>query len=321
MFKRRIFTNEDKMYIVEEYNKGKTIGNLSKELKCRTSSISNILKEFNVERHSIKNKGKVLTLEEEKNVCELYLTKKYTQKILAEKFSCSTYVIHNALIRNNIDIEKNKPQHISDTKLKEDYFEKIDTEYKAYFLGLLFADGNVFKKQITLELNFKDIEILQKLKEELNCSNKISYRKRTNTEMSSIRIISEKMCEDLSKYNIVPNKTYVSKHLPKVPEEYKKDFLRGLIDGDGWITFSKNGQPHVGFVNYNYNICKEFQEQCNSLITAKNKSKITTKGKNTHHYVCQFQSKEQTKQLMTVLYKDSKICLTRKYLLAERVWS
>lgn len=50
-------------------------------------------------------------------------------------------------------------------KLNENYFDKIDIEEKAYFLGLLYADGYIFtlrsNKYVRLQLQKIDKHILE----------------------------------------------------------------------------------------------------------------------------------------------------------------
>lgn len=72
--------------------------------------------------------------------------------------------MRNILKEREIDIwPKNK---LSSPNLKEDYFDLIDTEEKAYFLGLLMTDGNVFEqkkrsKMISLTLKKEDAYMVQ----------------------------------------------------------------------------------------------------------------------------------------------------------------
>ena len=52
-------------------------------------------------------------------------------------------------------------------------------------------------------------------------------------------------------YDIVPNKTYLTSHIPykKIPQEYWPAFALGLLDGDGSIFVSKNCSTDVS-INY-----------------------------------------------------------------------
>lgn len=61
-------------------------------------------------------------------------------------------------------------------KYKTDYFNVIDTEKKAYFLGFIYADGCIYKRQkgnsleisLNISIQSKDKEILEELEKELN---------------------------------------------------------------------------------------------------------------------------------------------------------
>jgi len=90
---------------------------------------------------------------------------------------------------NNISINYERRNH--KYVYNEDFFQKIDTEEKAYILGLLFADGSVHNKRNVVKLQLQDVdkEILEKIssclivgKKELlftNNSNK-SYTRKQN---------------------------------------------------------------------------------------------------------------------------------------------
>ncbi len=60
--------------------------------------------------------------------------------------------------------------------LNENYFENIDTEQKAYFLGFIFADGNIqlrqgntnkYRLRIGLRNKYSEIALLNTFKNEL----------------------------------------------------------------------------------------------------------------------------------------------------------
>ena len=309
MPKKRIWTPEEIAQIISWYTEdGFSISYISKTLlHCRESSISQILKENNIEIRK-KNNGRVININLEKEIISLYIEKRYTQKQLAEKYHCSTFVIHNILVRNNIPI---MTQPKINREQKDNYFDVIDSEHKAYWLGFIFADGNVYKNQLSLEIQEKDIDLLKQFKQDLNLNSKISIRHRENTNMCCIRMTSPHLCETLVKYGIVPNKTEITKHLPKIDLQWLPHFLRGLIDGDGWITQDKQGYFHIGFVSNYQSTCEDFKKYCNMVTNNLCNAKITYKDKKTPCF--QVQNKEAVKRLATVLYKDNTICLSRKY--------
>lgn len=315
-YKTRIFSEEDKLNIIDMYKKGVTKSQIRKIYKCRSSCIADILKD--VHSDNVATKKPMFSKNIEEEICEMYLTGKYNKKFIAEKYGCCVQTIVKVLKNNNVEIENHKIYHFKDTELKEDYFSKIDSEEKAYFLGFIFADGCVYtgknndKNCLTLEINIRDIEILYKFKQALNSNNAIRYKKKSRSEMCVIGIYSKQIIQDLSKYGIVQNKTKVTKHIPIIPEPYKRHFLRGIFDGDGSFTVDKNGYYHVGYVANYESMALDFREECNSLIQNKGYNKILLKGKTGTGYVCTFTGTERVKQLMTALYKDSDIYLTRK---------
>lgn len=75
-----------------------------------------------------------IPIEIEKIICNDYLTNSYSSRELSKKYNLSRSTILRVLKRNNVKI-KNK--RLVNTDLKTDYFENIDTEQKAYFLGFI----------------------------------------------------------------------------------------------------------------------------------------------------------------------------------------
>ena len=312
MPQKREWTNEEIEQIIKWYTKDKfSINYIATQLlKCRPSFISTILKENNI---TIRKKGnkRITNIDEEKTIIDLYVNQKYSQSQIAEKFSCSTFVIHNVLKNNNIEIV-NQPK--LNKNQNNNYFDKIDTEHKAYWLGFLFADGCIFNNQLSIEIHEKDKELLEKFKEDLNLNSKISIRHRKNTVICCIRMSSKHLCDTLSNYGIVQNKTKNTRHLPDVPTNLIPHFLRGLIDGDGWISIDKAGYYHIGFVNNYQSTCEDFRRYCNIVTNNLCGAKITYKDGTP---CFQVQGKEATKQLATALYQGNTICLSRKYRLVE----
>lgn len=253
-------------------------------------------------------------------ICFKYDKEGGTLTFLAQTYHCRAEAIRNVLLSNNIKIRRRGQK--TNRAIKENYFETIDTEKKAYFLGLFFADGNISLDKrrsplIRISLKLSDKNVLEEFRNELEVNSKLLYDKRNKKESAILSFRSEKMANDLSKYGIVPNKTYITKHLPIVPQKLLKHFLRGLIDGDGSIYQSKKGQWFIDLCSYHESICADFQNLCLSFLNDKNKTKIVNYGTACH---IRFGKKSQVKQLATVLYKDSNIYLTRKYEKVQQIF-
>ena len=77
----------------------------------------------------------------------------------------------------------------------ESFFSNINTEEKAYWLGFLAADGNIYNHKISLGLKEEDESHLQKFKLALGVSYPITKKK--NKPFYTIQISSKKMASDL----------------------------------------------------------------------------------------------------------------------------
>jgi len=118
-----------------------------------------------------------------------------------------------------------------------DYFNKIDTQEKAYWYGFIWADGNVSNTHLNISVHEKDIEVLEKFKKSINSEApiKIVKDKRMSGNMVKITISSYKIVNDLYKINIKERKTYLD-NLPVLSDDLFWAFLAGFFDGDGCFS-------------------------------------------------------------------------------------
>lgn len=132
----------------------------------------------------------------------------------------------------------------------ENYFDKIDDQNKAYFLGFLYADGYNDEKhrRITIAIAEKDIEILEKFKILINYSGTIKKLTNIKTNLVNVNV------QDQVKLEL--NSSHISKRLKElgcfrnkslklsfpnfITDELIPHFIRGYFDGDGCISFSEN---------------------------------------------------------------------------------
>jgi hypothetical protein len=136
----------------------------------------------------------------------------------------------------------------------ETVFDKIDTEEKAYWLGFIFADGNISdayklkektKKSIyRIEVSLKsdDINHLEKLKEFLKWQGTVKINKTNFSRCDRCRLYfnNKHIWETLNSYGCTPRKSLTLK-FPNLTifndKNLIKDFIRGYIDGDGSISY------------------------------------------------------------------------------------
>lgn len=153
------------------------------------------------------------------------------------------------------------------------FFDKIDGEEKAYWLGFLYADGYVCQcernSEVGIELSARDVEHLRKFNKSLNGNISPSFKNRKEGKIHStdgivsFRIYNKKMVEDLIKWGCTKNKTFSIKMPPIKDVELIWHFIRGYFDGDGSIYIDKTRD----FIGFNFSSgSKEMLEQLRTFL-------------------------------------------------------
>lgn len=169
---------------------------------------------------------------------------------LSKYYNTTTYKIKQTLINNNIHI-RNRSEQTRLTNIKrrqwsvlDNYFSNIDSFSKAWLVGFLAADGTIRKNtnEIKIGLSVVDKEILEKIKKELNLTKPVLYYE-TNNGFQCVQLTwsSFRHKQDLKKYGVVNNKTYLPMYLPIWDKEYILAFILGYYDGDGSFSISPQG--------------------------------------------------------------------------------
>lgn len=135
--------------------------------------------------------------------------------------------------------------------LFENFFDSIDTEEKAYFLGLLYADGynNTVKKDVCISLKEEDVELLNKMTNIIQPTKPLFYldmspvnRGMKNTKNQyRITISNKHISEKLVELGCGKAKTSILKFPTneQVPQYLIHHFVRGYFDGDGSVSNGK----------------------------------------------------------------------------------
>lgn len=192
------------------------------------------------------------------------------------------------------------------SQINDFMFSDIDIlkEEHAYFLGLIASDGHVRKKQITIKLNLKDIDILQKINKRLNINVDIKIVKE---EFCELLISSKQICKDLCFILGIDykNKSHKKSHYVKFPqglsEENYRHFIRGFFDGDGHIMkkLDNHGIPECGFTTNSQDMRMGIYKKAN-IRGCVGDSRVKYSGR-------------KMVAFLDYIYQDSTIHLDRKY--------
>ena len=210
------------------------------------------------------------------------------------------------------------------------FFDKIDSEEKAYWLGFILGDGFISKNRFRLgiNLNIKDANHLQKFADLFNKTLRFKKEKSPASdyicEECVFEICNIYLVTKLKVLGIKPNKTYnfSERTFKKVPDNLFNHFIRGFLDADGCIHIEKNNALHLGFAGNNDLIQKIIDEICLrvglSLITCRNTRRRPSKKANSFGTYYNFSGKSQVLKILSWVYSDSTIYLNRKKEIFEK---
>lgn len=180
---------------------------------------------------------KVITKELKQEIINYYMSQPMTLKQVEDKYDLS----HPTISKILKDVPKYAKAKLNNPNMNESFFHELNKD-SAYYLGLIIADGNVFKDttgrqaSISITLNEEDEYLLFKFKEILKANTTVSHDGRG---VSQFAIRSNIMAQDLEQYGVIPKKSYFT-YLPKIPDILMSHLIRGIFDGDGSIQAKIN---------------------------------------------------------------------------------
>lgn len=227
---------------------------------------------------------------------------------LAMMYGTSDVTLRKYMIKYGVNLKG----HMCGINSQNSYFKNIDTKDKAYFLGLIAADGAIVRNKtngatLSIELIQTDTYILDIFNKygKFNASFLIDTRHEKPTRR--ILINSCKIADDLSKYGLVQNKSALdSIFIPNLSDDLKWHFIRGYFDGDGIA----NDHGYIGFCGSKtiiHQIHDYIIEQLNITNT------VITYNTSNHIYYIQWGKLKDTEKIYNSLYKDcDNLYLARK---------
>lgn len=263
----------------------------------------------------VKSRHPKLSPEREKWICDLY--KEYQNKrkvceianVASETISelCKKYGLYEY---SNSEVNRKY-------SVNSHYFDEINTPNKAYCLGLLFSDGTITSLQkhiVRLSLQESDKSILEKILIDMESNHSLYFidcnSKNTNHKNQYYFSINDKaLCAGLYKHGMHANKSLTVEYPIDMPSKFDKDFIRGMLDGDGHISKCGHDVNIVGtdmilqkikqIVDDNLNI------NCYVGNTGHHNNDITK--------VFKVYGRKQANIFLSWLYDDAELFIERKY--------
>lgn len=243
-------------------------------------------------------------------------------KILYEQHNLSTWKIgkffgyKNVCVINNLKkmgvVLRNRSDANKTIAVNRSYFQQIDTHTKAYLLGLIYADGNVYKDSFTLALQSPDKPLLEKIATEIGYGGSLSFRKRQKInyqDVWALRVHDREFCDTLKKLGVVERKTSKVSFPYFLNPQFYWSFLHGLLDGDGCVSLCDNLTRFSGSITGSPIIIPQIAQFVKSAIGI---HMYTQKRKNSNGWVCVVSSISAL-EVLSHIFKDSKnFCLKRK---------
>lgn len=294
------------------------------------------LKKNNIVQYSILEKQ-----EKEKKIVEC--AKYYSENIgisiqkCVEKFGLKRHHLSNYLKNNNIKKHDkvlamiNDKQYIISQKgshgrkkynLDDTFFDVIDTEEKAYWLGFFLADASVSNNNnaISIGLSIRDYDHLHRLKKSLNMTYPIrEFISSNGYDSCIISFRSKNIKEKLISYNVISNKKKYGKHpFLSLNNNLIKHYIRGFFDGDGCV--SEMVRKENGNKRYTIEIasCKEMLIFIKDFL-ANNNIELSDIRECMSIYGIRTSNNLEIIKFFNLIYKDANIYLPRKYERLENI--
>lgn len=224
--------------------------------------------------------------EEISHIRDLYENQKRSINEIAKMYGCTPKTLSLNMRRLGIETHSSGDDRRCNAMYHIDshYFDCIDTEDKAYILGLITSDGHISKNNLLMfSFQNRDAAILDAVRMHMKSNHPLKTRH--NNTSKTLYMASSVLCRRLREMGLNNNKSYwfdFEKLLTYVPDHLLHHFVRGLFDGDGSVriyqfAYQKKHTYHFGltgikpvcdFFNKFFDLHTKMTDEGNGIWTA-----------------------------------------------------
>lgn len=249
-----------------------------------------------------------------KNIIEDYLSN-LSLRQLELKYNVTRATISKYLEEKQI--KQSKGNHYRKYFHMENFFEDIDNEKKAYWLGFMFADGYIINNEnrygqdaFGITLAEDSLDTLEKFKKDIEASNPINWdNSKKGQRQCKMNLTSQKTVNDLIDKGCFKQKSLILEPPKKVPENLIPHFIRGFFDGDGSIIKYERTETSTIFqinITSTYEMVKWIKDYIGM-------GQIIPERRREQTWYFTLGGNQQVIKFYHLLYKNATVWMDRKY--------
>lgn len=291
--------------IVELYNGGKTINYVAKTLNISFDAVERNLQ---INGITVEKKNRIPSKKVVEMIIELYINKMMSCDKIAKVLNIkSATTVRYHLNKNNIKLRTLSNSNKKYT-INEFFFDEIDTQEKAYVLGLFYADGCNTGKRLEIGLNKCDVDILNKINKVMNSNRPILFRMKNKMDefkdRAHLSFPNVYLCHKASSWGCTPRKSFTIRVPFNIRKDLYRHFIRGYFDGDGCLYINKQNVATINFVSgstqFLNDLRKIFKDDLDINVTINNITLFIGGNK-------------KVSKVLHWLYNDATIYMNRKF--------
>ncbi len=190
---------------------------------------------------------RTISLEQEAGIVEMYRLG-LDARPMSRMMGIGLSTIRTALKRSEVKMRSGSEIHRKYTCNKH-YFDDIDCEGKAYWLGFIAADGHVNVRHgsynLVIGLTISDTDHVKKFQQSIESDHVLLFPKHLvlgkNYRSVRLSISCKHLVEALVRQGIPPQNKFGKIRLPDLSPNLLRHYCRGYVDGDGSIFRSARG--------------------------------------------------------------------------------
>lgn len=291
---------------------GKMPSKISKDVKIPLSSLL-----YRLEKEGLykRKRNKMFSLEQIQEIIVLR-QKGYATERIAKELNLPLSRMVEFIKEELLETKAIKKINRSTSKrvkysLNVHFFDEINSQEKAYWLGFLFADGSLHKNKLTIRLSKEDKNHLYRFIASIEFTGEpedvqVDTNFKKNAEISHLQINSTELARALNKYMPFGKKSDKLIFPQWLDQKLIWDFIRGYFDGDGFVISTRK---KIGFCG-NPVFLQHLRETFISFCIASEKDGYFQHKKD--HYAELVFGVRVSRNIAKMMYENDNISLERK---------